>query len=138
MAVLADNSAYLSLDGVDVSGLITEVKPKGKNNVRETTHGAGATHVQRAAGLDDYSFDATVVYDDAQIATYIQKLKPGAIYTMEYAPEGRTAGKPKHVQSVIVEGNDHAIKIEKDMVAFNLSLLGQDAPTSNMYSGAVY
>lgn len=138
MAVVADNNVYLSLDGVDVSGFITEVKPKTKNNIRETSHGANITHVQREPGLDDYSWDATLVYDDSSIATYIQKLKPGAKYTMEYAPNGRTTGQPKHIQSVIVEGNDHTIKVEKDMVAFSLNLLGQDAPTYNMFAGAVY
>lgn len=138
MAAVANNNVYLSLDGVDVSGLITNVKPKGKNSVRETTHGANVSHIQRAAGLDDYSFDVTVVYDDTTLSTYIQKLKPGTTYVMEYAPNGKTAGSPKHIQSVIVEGNDHEIKIEKDLIAFNLSLLGADAPTSDMYTGAVY
>ncbi len=138
MAVVADNAVYISLDGVDVSGFITSVKPKGKNNIRETSHGANITHVQREPGLNDYSFDVTVVYDNPAITTYIQKLKPGAKYVFEYAPNGRTAGQPKHIQPVIVEGNDHEIKVEKDMVAFNLSVLGQDAPTSNMYDGATY
>lgn len=141
MATLADNKGVLIIDTVDVSGFWTELKPKTKNNTKETSAGANITHVQRAKGLDDYSFDATIVYDDisATLQSYIQKMKVGNKYIVEYYPEGKVAGKPKHIQSMIVDSvNGPSQKVEKDLITFELSLSGADAPTSDMYLGAVY
>jgi hypothetical protein len=138
MATLAKNNVYLALDGVDVSGVWVSVKPKGKNNTRETTAGANTTHVQRQPGLNDYSFDVSFAYDDATIASYIQKLKPGAVVSMEYAPDGRTAGKPKHIQSVIVDSVDGEQNVDKSPFIWSGSLLGAAAPSFDMWAGATY
>jgi hypothetical protein len=141
MATLNDNKGVLIIDSVDVSGYWTELKPKAKNNVKEISAGANITHVQRGKGLNDYSFDATIVYDDvsATLQSYLVKLKPGNKYIVEYYPEGKVTGKPKHVQSMIVDSvNGPSQKVEKDLVTFEISFSGADAPTYDMYDGAVY
>jgi hypothetical protein len=138
MAGLVSNTVYLKVDTVNVSAFYTDVKLSAKNSVRDNTAGSAATHVSKAAGLDEYSFDLTLIYDDTSLATYLSLLKPGSKYVFEIGTEGNTAGKPRHQQTCIVESVSTAIKVDKDLIAFSISISGAAAPTVNMFAGGVY
>ena len=78
------------------------------------------------------------MYDAASVQTYIQKLAVGQIVTIEYAPEGSSSGKPKHVQDFNITQNTHTVSVDKSAVVFEITGESAAAPTSNMYSGSVY
>lgn len=134
---LTGNSWYVTIDSVLVSTYLTDVALSPKNDVKDVTTG-GATHMVRQSGLDDYSAKLTVGYETSAISTFVQKLKPGATYTFEFGPESNASGKPRHVQSMIVESSDMSMSADKKFVTFDLSLSGADAPSVNMYAGGVY
>lgn len=140
MATLNGNDVYVTLDSVDISAYWTnEVSRSVTNNVVETTAGAGTDWVERQAGLNDYSLSLDLVYDDANLSTYIAKLIPGTTYTLVYGPEGNTAGKPKDEISVIVASVDGPNPtINKDMVMWSISFQGAATPTAYIEGGGTF
>jgi hypothetical protein len=138
MATLNANTIYLTIAGTNYSAYWVSFKLNGKNNVKETTAGSGTTHVERAAGLNDYSADVTVVYDSAIGAQQLGHYSPGDIVAVEWGPESNVSGKPRHVQNFIVEEAPFEVVVEKEKVAFELKLSGSEAPSVDIYSGAVY
>lgn len=140
MATLNGNDVYLSLDSVNVSAYWTgEVSRTVTNNVVETTAGAGQDWTERQGGLLDYNLTLDVVYDDANLADYVAKLKPGSVYTMVYGPESNVAGKPKDELNVIVGSVDGPNpSINKDMVMFSVTLQGAATPTALIEDGDTF
>jgi len=140
MATLNGNNVYLSLDGVDVSAYWTdEISFSESNNTVETTTGAGATDIERQGGLRDTSLSLMLVYDDADLSTYLSKMQAGSSYTVVYGPEGSTSGKPKHEQTMILQTMDGPNPtISKDMVSFSLSFQGAAAATSRIAAGGTF
>lgn len=137
MATYNGNDLYLKIGSVAVSAYFKEVELSPSIESVDITTGSGTDHRMRAAGLEDTSLTATLVYDAADIQTYIQSLKPG-VYTVEFAPEGNTTGKPKHIQSFILTQAPFGVSVEKSEVAFQLTFEAAAAPTYNMFAGAVY
>lgn len=140
MAELAGNDAYLSLDGVDVGAYVTEVSMERSANNNETTAGFGTDHITRSPGLKDTTFSITLVYEVDDISTYIQKLDAGdTAYTLIYGPEGNTGGKPKHEQDVIIDSvSGGRVNVQKEMTVFEISAVGADAPTTDIYAGGTF
>lgn len=138
MATLNANTIYFTLGGTNFSAYWVSVKLNGKNNVKEVTAGSGTTHVERAGGLNDYSFDIVIVYESTLGSTHIQKFKPGEIFALEWGPESNVTGKPRHVQNVIIEESPFEVNVEKDKVAYEIKASGSEAPSVDIYAGSVY
>jgi hypothetical protein len=137
MATLSGNNVHLVIGGTTVTAYFTDVELSPSVESVDVTAGGGREHRQRNVGLGDTGMTITLVYDAANIQTYIQKLKPG-LYTVEYGPEGNTVGKPKHIQDFILTGAPFSVSVEKSKVAFQLSFEAAEAPTFDMFNGAVY
>lgn len=136
---LNGNDWFLSLNGFDVSGFITEVEMSSSNSTVDRTAGAGRRTVQRAAGLDDYSGKIIIAYFPDSVPDYIRSIKPGHAAMMVSGPEGALPGKPKHQQSIIfnqVAGPKQTVA--KDLVVFEASWEGEDEPLVNLYEGGVF
>lgn len=138
MVRFADNDFYLSVGGTVVDTWGVEVSLEYTNSSVETTSGAGVDHVMRAPGLNDTTISFSIAYDATDIATYIQKLKPGVVVAIEYGPEGNLTGKPRHVQNFNITSSPFAVSIDKSMPVFEVSGEGTEAPSVDMYSGGVY
>jgi hypothetical protein len=138
MAMLAANTIYLAIDSVDVKSYFTEVTLEPSNNSIDITAGSGTEHVERAAGLNDTSISMSIGYDAADVQTYIQKIRPGQVLSIEYGPEGNTSGKPKHVQTFNITGAGFTVNVDKSFVVFDVQGEGAAAPSSNMFTGSVY
>jgi len=138
MATYADNTVFLKFDSTEVDAYFVDVTLTASNATVDTTAGSGVDWNMRAAGLNDVSMSVTLMYDVTNVQTYIQKLAPGTVLTVEYGPEDAVSGKPRHVQSMVVSSNDHGVRVTKDAVQFSLTLDGADAPSVNMYAGGVY
>ncbi|MBK9751811.1 MAG: hypothetical protein IPO91_34305 [Chloroflexi bacterium] len=138
MASYAENTVYIKLDSTEVDAFFKDVSPTASNSTVDITAGSGTDWNMRAAGLNDISFSITLMYDAANVQTYIQKIAPGSIVTLEYGPEDAVSGKPRHVQSCIVSSVDHSVTVNKDAVTFSITLDGADAPSVNMFAGGVY
>ena len=140
MATLNSNNVYLSWDGTRIDGYWTgEVNKSETVNTVDVTAGSGATHIERASGLLDNSLSFNIVYDDADLATYVGKLKAGTKGTLIFGPEGNGSGKPKHEGSMILQSvTGPQPTIEKGMVMFELSFEGAAAPTATIANGDTF
>ena len=137
MSTYNGNAFYLAIDSTDLSAYVTQGQLTPKVAEVDVTAGASTTHMERAAGLADYAFTATVVMDDTTFATQIAKIKPG-IHTVEWGPQGATSGKPRHVQSMLITEAPHEVKVSKDLAAFTISATGAAAPSVDLYEGGAY
>jgi hypothetical protein len=138
MVRYADNDYYLAIDGtvVDTYGVDVTIEPS--NSSVETTSGAGVDHVMRAPGLNDTKISFSIAYDATDLQTYIQKLKPGIVRSIEYGSEGNTSGKPRHVQNFNITSSPFDVKIDKSMPVFEVEGEGTEAPSVDMHAGGVY
>lgn len=137
MATYNGNNAFLSIDGVDVSGFWTAFTLSPSVESVDVTAGSATAHRERAEGLADTSCSGTIVYDAASVSTYIQKVKPGS-HTIIWGPEGNTTGKPRHEQVFIITEAPHTVGVEKPMVAFEFSGEAAAAPTYDMMAGVTF
>lgn len=139
MPALNGNNWYVALDGVDVSGFITEVSMDPKNSTVDTTAGSGRTHMQRQPGLDDTTGKITVSYFVGEVSTYITKLQRGKVVNLVSGPEGAVSGKPKHQQDIIINQiSGPKQTVSKEHVVFEVSWEAADAPQVDMYDGGVF
>jgi len=140
MATLNSNNVYLSWDGTRIDGYWTgEVSKSETVNTVDVTAGSGATHIERASGLLDNSLSFNIVYDDANLAAYVGKLKAGTKATLIFGPESNTAGKPKFECSMILQDvTGPQPTIDKGMVMFELSFEGAAAPTATIANGDTF
>jgi hypothetical protein len=138
MAVLNEMNDFLSIDGTDVSSYLRDVNIGKTLETADTTHGSGVKHRSRNAGLEDYEFSATLVYETADIATLLPLLKPGE-HTVIWGPEGNGSGKPKHEQKFIFtelpfEGNYE----QSDPRVLAVSAEASAPPVSDWVEGATF
>lgn len=138
MATLQENNVFLKFDSTEVQAFFKEATITPGVNEIDITHGAGTDHEQVGAGLKTTQLTATITYDIGSIQTYIQKIAPGAIVTVEYGPEGASSGKPRHVQSFLITGAPHTVGVDKREVTFSITGRGADAPSVDMYAGGTY
>lgn len=137
MATYNGNNAYIDIDGTRIDTYFVNVSLNPSIETVDITAGSGATHRQRATGLKDNGGSMQIAYDDTNIATILPLVAPGA-HTLTYGPEGNSAGKPKHVQAIIISGAPHTVAVSKDMVVFDVSFEAAAAPTTDMFNGGVW
>lgn len=138
IATYADNDIYLTLGGTAVQAYFKSVNLQPSNSSVDTTAGAGTDWMERAPGLNDMKISVTLMYDAADVQTYIQKLAVGQVISIEYGPEGNSAGKPRHVQTFNVTGAAHTVSVDKSAVTFEFTGESAAAPSFNLFAGAVY
>lgn len=139
MPKLVGNNAYLSWDGVDVSGWWTgEISREPSVETIDVTAGAGVNYMQREPGLIDNSMGFSIYYDDTDLASYVGKLAVGTKAILIYGPENNTAGKPKFEGSMILESVSQGQVVTKDLVKFELSFVQADAPTATIEGGSTF
>lgn len=138
MTSLNGNNPYLTMNGTDVKAKWKHVNLEGTNSSVTVTAGAGTTHVQRAAGLNDTTISITLAYDSGGVSTYIASLTRGLKIPIEYGPESNVSGKPRHVQQFVIESVTVEQDVEKNEMVFDIQASGADAPTSDLFAGAVY
>lgn len=131
------NNAYIKIDAVVVNAYFKRFDLTPSVESVDTTAGSGVDHRQRAEGLADHAATLTVVYEAGAVQNYIATLKPGR-HTVEYGPESNVTGKPKHIQDFILTEAPISQDVEKGEVLFQCSFEAADAPTYNMYDGAVW
>jgi hypothetical protein len=137
MAQYNGNGYYVDIDGTNISSYVIEMSLEPAVEAVDVTAGASTTHRERNAGLKDYTFSMSVGYDDSAASTILPLVAPGA-HTVTFGPEGSANGKPKHVQSFIIEGAGHTVAVSKSHVVFSVSGSGAAAPTTDMYAGGVW
>lgn len=137
MASFVGNNIHLSIDGVIVHADFKNVSIEPSVEDVDTTRGSGTEHRQRNTGLRDTSMTITLGYDTVRTQQQIQYLRPGR-HTVIFGPEGAIAGKPKHQQDFITTSVPLEISVEKAEVALELTMVGADAPTYDMFDGATF
>lgn len=138
MTSLNANNPYLSVNGTDVKTKFKHVQLEGTNASVTVTAGAGVTHVQRSSGLNDTTISITLAYDSGGIPSYITSLTRGLKVPIEFGPESNVPGKPRHVQTFVIESISMEEDVEKQEMTFDISASGADAPTADLFAGAVY
>lgn len=138
MPELADNNVFLKMGGVVVDAFFREVQVETTNSGVDTTAGAGTSHTKRQPGLNDTSFSISLAYDTQHVQTFIQKIARGQVLEIEYGSEGAVSGKPRHIQDVLITSVSHTISVDKSAVTFAINGQGADAPSVDMFAGAVY
>jgi hypothetical protein len=133
------NDGYLALDGIDVSGKVTEVTGvEAEVGDEDVTAGFGATDVQRAAKLKDRSGKITVAYEKDRVPTYIRNFRPG-VHNMVYGPEGAISGKPKHQQDILITTLGGLKQTaDKTKIVFEADWKQAAKPTADLHAGAVF
>lgn len=137
MAKVNTNNAFLSFNGIDVSGLWTDTIDKESSaNTEEATSGSNSTHVERVVGLLDNTMTFVLIVDDALWSTYRSVLVEGALGDVIYGPEGNATGKPKFACSMIVESvSGPGQTIQKGLHKYEVSCTGAAAPTATPAGG---
>lgn len=139
MAILADNNAYLSIDGVVVNNYFKSVRITPSSDEVDVTGGSGVDHMQRSPGLKDTEISINIQYDTTAVPTYIQHIAAGQIVPIEYGPESNTTGKPRHVQTfLITRAAPSEQNVQKDEIVFEITGSGAAAPSVDMFAGGVY
>jgi len=137
VATYNGNDVYIKIDSVEVDAYFKSIEFNPSIETVDVTRGSGTDHRQRAGGLEDTTISRTIVYDAADIQTYIQRLKPG-LHSIEFGPEGNTSGKPRHVQNFIISAAPFSVEVSKTEVAFSISGEAADAPSVDMMASGVY
>jgi len=137
MAQYNGNAIYLDLDGTVVHSWFINVNLSPTIETVDVTVGSGTTHRERATGLKDMNGSMQIGYDSTDIATIMPLIKPGT-HTLTYGPEGNAAGKPKHVQSIIITQAPHTVSVSKEHVVFDVQFEGADAPTTDIFNSGVW
>lgn len=139
MSRLAQNDAFLSIDGTTMNTWAIEFAPDISSAEIDTTAGFDTDWTSTAPGLKTFKGKMTIVYETADIATYLPLLQPGATRTVIYGPEGNTAGKPKHNQScVFTKLSGPKVNVDKSLTIFEVDVTGTGTPTTNLYAGGVW
>lgn len=139
MAHFNGNNPYLTIGGTAFHAKFISVDLQFGGSSVETTAGAGRTHMQRNAGLRDNTMTVVLSYDDTSPATDMAGLIAQTAYSVEYGPESNVSGKPRHVQSFILDSLDPSEQtVQKAHMTFTLNFVGADEPSVDMNAGGVY
>ncbi len=136
--VLQDNTLHLQLGSWTVTTEFVEVEFQQSNNTQEITAGVGQASVQRGEGLDDHTFNITVMYDTVLSPSVFTQMKAGTILAFDFGPEDNTAGKPRHTQNVIIQNNSFGKNVDKSPTSFQIQVQGADTPTTDMFAGGTW
>lgn len=132
-AGLNSNNWYLTIDGTDVSEWVVDLTLSPSIASQDITAGANSTDIARGEGLRDHSLDFTLAYTRSAQATILPLVEVGT-HTFIIGIDGNTAGRPKHQQSMIIEGNPISMNVTKELMAFSISAVGAAAPVYNFAS----
>lgn len=139
MPTANDNNAFLSINGVDVSGIYTgTIEPEITGESVDVTRGAGQGWMQRAAGLKDIKITFTIAYDTVTAGAYIASMTPD-VYPIVYYPQGSSAtGTP----AIDADFNITSIKgiatsIEKEAKVWEITAELADTPRKEFATGTV-
>lgn len=134
------NNGFLSFDGNDFSGKVTEVTGlEAEVGDEDTTAGFNATDVTRAPKLKDRSGKFTIVYEEGRVPTYVPIVQVGKVLNMVYGPEGAVSGKPKHQQDILVTKlSGPKQTVDKSLVKFEGDWKQASKPTADLHAGAVF
>lgn len=134
------NEGYLTLDGIDVGGYVTEVTGlEAETKDEEVTAGFGATDVEREGKLNDRSGKITIAYFKDRVPTYIKSFKAGSIPVMVYGPEGSASGKPVHRQQILITKLGGLKQtVDKKMIVFEADWKQYRKPMADLHNGAVF
>ena len=121
------------------AGLWQTVSINPKNNKEDVTAG-NVTHVKKANGLDEYSYELTVVCDDGSaLATYIRKLAPHADeQELDLGIRGNAPGDPRMLQNVLIDEAPVETSTEKKAVVFKVKISGNGEPILDMFDVTCY
>ena len=135
MSTLQANNYYLSIDGTDLSSYVIEGSLTRSVAEQDITAGSSTTHVARGAGLVDHSFSCQLRASDS--GEYSLALLTG-VHTITWGKNGSATGKPKHVQSMIINSVSYTVNVQKPMVVHNISANGAATPTTDEFTGGVW
>lgn len=139
MATLNGNNAYLTVNSVDLAAYFVNIEFEQSVEAVDTTAGAGATYMERQAGLKDIKGKITIVYETTAVTTHIQTLAAGSTYTVVYGPESNTAGKPKHEQSFLfTKLSGPKQDVAKKLLTWEADIEGAAAPVTDIYAGGTF
>lgn len=140
MPAFNGNNGYLALDGIDISGYITEVTGlEAEIGDEDVTSGFGATDVQRAGKLMDRNGKITIAYVEGRVPTYIAKFQAGGIVNLVYGPEGAVSGKPKHQQDILITKLGGLKQtVDKTKIVFEADWKQAAKPTADLHKGTVF
>jgi hypothetical protein len=130
------NGCYVDIDGTVVDTYFQNVSISKSVETVDSTCG-NATWRANNEGLYASKGTISVVYDDTLASTLLPLMEAGT-HTLTYGPEGNTAGKPKHVQSIIITDNTIAQNVGKTLVLLESPFIGAAAPTTDMWAGGVW
>ena len=95
MSAWNSNSAYVEVDGIDISAYWAgEINPSGSNDLQEITAGSGVAHKQYADGLNDGELALMIVADASNFNTYKSIFQLGKRMLLEFGPKGAVTGYP--------------------------------------------
>ncbi|MGB1284886.1 MAG: hypothetical protein ACPG7F_00015 [Aggregatilineales bacterium] len=136
MATANDNNAFLSIDGIDVSGVFTDkIEPEESAETQDVTRGAGQEYMQRAVGLKDIKISFVVAYDTVTAAAHLAKMQPGK-YPIVYGPQSNSTGMPKLDADFIVTSiKGITTTVKKEAKVFEVSAELADTPRSTLATG---
>lgn len=139
MPAFVGNSPHVAINGQTIDADWISVDPSFGGNTQETTHGSGTTHVKREPGLKDYTFTVVITWPNSTSQALLASLTPQVKVAFEYGPEGTDAGKPKHLQNVVIDSNDGISQgAEKPPMTMTINMSGADVPTSDIMAGDTY
>lgn len=139
MSRLAQNAATLSISGQSMNTWAIEFAPDLSAAEIDITAGFSTDWTSTASGLKTFKGKMTIVYETADVATYLPLLQPGATRSVIYGPEGSTAGKPKHHQDCVFSKiSGPKVNVDKSLTIFEVDITGTGTPTTNIYAGGVW
>lgn len=120
MAFVHGKSAYVSVDGDDLSAYANSVTFTRTGDSHETTT-FGANSKTYAPGLKDATATIEGIYDNTALTGPGAVLRPllgGAAVTLVYRPEGTGTGKPQASVSAVVTSYEETVPVA-DMVTWS-------------------
>ena len=140
MPFLNTNSAFLEIDGVDLSPYWGgELGYDVTNDTQETTGGSGVTWRDFEPGLSSWEASIELGWDKTQYQTYLDLTEAGGELSIVYGPLGNTVGLPKF------EGNFLTTKtsvvkqsVDKQKLMNKIDIKGKEEPTSLIERGDTF
>ena len=134
--VLANNTAYVSVDLTDYSSETVSYKLTHEGESLETTCGFGTEYRSMAGGLKQTTLEIVRCY---KVGEVLADSMVSQIYNVVLGIEGQGVGTGKHVQDFNLETVDPIErKVEGGPVFVTFSYVGAAPPTTNVFDGGVW
>lgn len=146
MALYNGNNAYLSINSYVVgaasgadSNLFINFEMSLQTGDEDVSAGSGISWERHAPKLSRVNATAQIAYDtdsvESDLAGILSTGK-GDIVEVIYGPEGNSAGTPKHQQNfLITQVSGPTINVAKTRAMFEMTMVSDGEPTSNLYEG---